>query len=77
MERTSPLELSWEVNGDPISDDWTPEEISAVDLLRLWIERHVPDQSAAEQFGPGMVRISWFVVGHPGGTFELAPFAPD
>lgn len=35
-ERTACLFAYWEVSWDPISDDYTPHEISAVDNCRLY-----------------------------------------
>jgi hypothetical protein len=70
-----PLCLYWEISGDPISDDYTSDEISADDLLRMWVQRYSPDVRAEAMYGPGMVRISWFVQGPS--QFESAPFAAD
>lgn len=36
FERTVPLDLYWALDGDPISDNWTPEEISAVLSCLTW-----------------------------------------
>ncbi|MFD0207440.1 MULTISPECIES: hypothetical protein [Saccharothrix] len=71
--RTS-LRLSWEITGDPISYDYTPDEIDAVDLLRLWVDRCHPDNGSERSFGPGMMCISWFVDGPEAHHFEAAPF---
>lgn len=69
------LELSWEVHGDPISDDYAgADDISAVDLLHRWTERYYPDAIAETLYGPGAVKIHWFIAGEP---FEGAPFSPD
>lgn len=69
------LELSWEVHGDPISDDYAgTDEISAADLLRKWTERYYPEAIAETLYGPGAVKIHWFVTGEP---FEGGPFSPD
>lgn len=56
----TPLELNWEVSGDPISDDYTPDEISAEELYSLWREKYVPPH--------GWVTIHWQVRGN--GIFE-------
>jgi hypothetical protein len=72
--RTSELRLGWELNGDPISDNFTPDEIDAEDLLRLWIKKYFPDAGAERLYGAGMVSIGWFIDGADSGTFETAPF---
>lgn len=63
--RTTALHLGWELNGDPISDDWAPTEITAAELMRRWLRTN-PDR------GTGLVRIYWYVAGE--GIFEHAPF---
>lgn len=58
----------WEVVGDPISDDYLPEEIDAEDLFKLWtdeIHKRHPD---------GLIPISWYVVCRKAGKFEFMPF---
>lgn len=60
---TTPLLLSWEVNGDPISDNFTPEEITASELWNRWFSQY-------GKSGPG--KVYWFVTGR--GVFEGAPF---
>lgn len=57
-ENTGPCYLVWELRGDPITDNFTPAEISADELLRIWAERYYPDQLAEHLYGPGMVGIS-------------------
>lgn len=59
------LELSWELDGDSITDDYLPEETSAEELWDLWIER----------YGRDSMPISWFVRsrGDKVGHFEFAP----
>lgn len=73
FERSVPLDLYWAPNGDPISGNWTPEEISAVDLLQRWVERYFPDELGEKLYGPGMARIIWSVSGDT--VFEGAPFS--
>lgn len=68
------LHLSWEVNGDPISDDYAGDEISAADLLREWAKRYYPEARAETIYGPGAVKIHWAIAGEP---FEAAPFSPE
>ncbi|NDK32438.1 hypothetical protein FH975_11780 [Nesterenkonia sp. Hz 6-5] len=57
------LELSWELKGDPISDDYTSSEISAERLFAKWLRK--PDIENAQN-----LRIDWVVL--PVG--EDAPF---
>lgn len=64
VERTTPLHLSWEVSGDPITDDYTSDEISAQELWDKWFPEYAKD---------GTAKIYWSVGGD--GTFEAAPFS--
>lgn len=75
FKNDGPFHLSWEISGDPISDDYSTDEIDADELLRRWIKRYSPDVSAEAMYGPGMVAIHWFIEG--ASQFELAPFAAD
>ena len=59
--RTTPLELWWEVRGDPMSDDYDPDETHPAEVWRAW----------RRQFPDGILPISWFVMG--GAIFEAAP----
>lgn len=34
-----PLEFTWWLDGDSISEDYTPDEISAKDLFEVWLDR--------------------------------------
>ena len=58
----------WEANYDPISDDYTPEDISASDLLRMWAKR------VREYHPDGMISISWSVQCHKAKQYEYMPF---
>jgi hypothetical protein len=69
-EQTSPLWLYWEVSGDPISDDYLPDKISAVELWALWRRTYPHDDPGP--YGRGMAPIDWFVEGD--GVLECAPF---
>jgi predicted GIY-YIG superfamily endonuclease len=71
-QRTTPLYLYWELDGDPITDDYLPEEISAEELWDMWRRDYPHDQDAEPIFGKGAYRIWWYVTG--GGAFEGAPF---
>ena len=62
-EHVVDLEAYWEVELDPISDDYTPREASPVDLLRVWAER------VAAKYPNGLVPIWWFVQSRPEGVF--------
>lgn len=65
----------WEISGDPISDNYSPDEIDAVDLLKRWLERSYPDHTTESLYGPGMVGIYWFV--DIAGMFETADCTAD
>jgi hypothetical protein len=75
FEKVGPLSLHWELNGDPISDDYIAEETEARDLWSKWIgwlrsgEGHFhPD------LGEPMVSVYWGVHGGPeDATVEAAP----
>lgn len=53
FERSTELRLGWEVHGDPITDDFTPEEASAAELWTRW----------RNQYGGDRLRIYWTVRG--------------
>ena len=61
----------WEVEGDPISDDYTPDEITARELLDRWAKR------CSKRHEDGLVPIHWFVQSTDAAKFELMPFAYD
>jgi predicted GIY-YIG superfamily endonuclease len=65
----TPLWLYWEVDGDPCSDNYSPDEVDAVELWNEWRRDYPPDPN--EFFGPTAVRIWWFVEGP--GILEAAP----
>jgi hypothetical protein len=58
----------WEVDGNPISYNYTPDEIDAEELLRLSAAR------ADVQFPNGLVPISWFAACDERDVFEAMPF---
>lgn len=62
----SPLAAYWEVLLDPISDDYTPDEKSAEELLLLWASKVKADEAN------DLVPIYWYVKGE--GQFEYMPF---
>ena len=64
------LEAYWEVALDPISDDYTPQEVDARELFHIW-ERRVRDK-----YPNGLIPIYWFVnyEGNNVATFEALPF---
>ena len=64
------IEAYWEVALDPISDEYTPQEIDAHELFRIW-ERQVH-----EKYPDGLIPIYWFVdyEGKNVATFEAMPF---
>jgi len=67
------LSLSWEVNGDSISDDYDPDEIAAEDLLDLWLDWVWQNKAFHPEIGEPHVSINWFAHGAETGTFEFAP----
>jgi hypothetical protein len=42
-ERIADLRLGWELPGDPITDNYTPDEIDAAALWSQWYKRYVED----------------------------------
>ena len=66
-----PLRWIWEASCDPVSDDYTPDEISAYDLFQLWDE-YLQNRGGADL---GLVKIHWFVRGP--GFIEGAPAIGD
>ena len=60
----------WEVEGDPISDDYTPDEITAVKLLDLWAKKY------GKKYEDGLIPINWSIRAKEG-VFESMPFAFD
>ena len=63
------LSAVWEVALDPISGDFTPEDVSAEDLLRLWAER------VDKEYPSGLIPIYWFV--RQGPNVHVMPFQFD
>src|SRR5438046_1211381 len=58
----------WEVHRDPMSDDYTPDEMAAPDLLRQWaaaVRKDHPDE---------LIPIYWWVSSESAGKFEAIPF---
>ncbi|MCL5076304.1 MAG: hypothetical protein M1136_11795 [Chloroflexi bacterium] len=58
----------WEVSLDPISDDYTPQEIGARDLFLEWEKR------VREKYANGLIPIFWFVQCKEQAVFEGMPF---
>jgi len=65
-EWESELVAYWEVYFDPISDDYTPQEISAEELFNLWVNK------VKKIYPNGLIPILWLAVykGKP----EFMPF---
>lgn len=61
----------WEVSLDPISDNYTPEEIDARELFGRWVKR------VHEKYPNDLVPIRWFVACREQGIFEAMPFQFD
>ncbi len=62
------LTAYWEVELDPISDDYTPQEISADGLLSIW------EKGVRDKYSNGLIPISWFVQCKEQGKFDYMPF---
>ena len=64
------IKAVWEVSLDPISDDFTPSEINAQDLFKLWVKK------VEVEYPDGLIPIFWFVdfKGSNISTFEWMPF---
>lgn len=67
VEWVGDLEAYWEVDLDPMSDDYTPDEISARDLFRMWEKR------VSEKYPNGLVPIHWFVESQEHALFKYMP----
>jgi len=65
--RKSPFEAWWEVNLDPMSGDYTPEEISASSLLDLWAQ-----EVRKKDYPNNLIPIYWWIRGEMG--LEWMPF---
>jgi hypothetical protein len=61
----------WEASLDPISDNYTPKEIAARDLLEKWGEK------VSKKYLNGLVPLHWFVECREHGAFEYMPFQFD
>jgi hypothetical protein len=61
----------WEVSMDPISDDYTPREISAADLFDRWARTVTP------KFPNGLIPVYWSVQAPDAGICEVLPFQFD
>lgn len=74
-ELTEELVLYWEANGDPISDDFTPDDIEAPALFAEWRRWLKLRDGWSKAMGEPWVDIIWFVTTtEHAGTFEGAPF---
>lgn len=58
------LELEWWLNGDSITDDYYQSEISASELLQMWLKKVDGDED---------IKISWMV----SSVSESAPFTGE
>ncbi|WP_432247691.1 hypothetical protein ACRAR1_07010 [Streptomyces sanyensis] len=78
-EHVVPLVYHWEVNGAPMSDDYTPDEADAAELWARWIAEfgNRGHLDYPERLKPGQVTIYWSVLSPGGGgIFESAPYGP-
>jgi len=73
FEKVGPLELVWELAGDPISDYYLAEETSADELWSQWIRWVRDGEHYHSDLGAPWVLISWGVSGSEEGTYEYAP----
>jgi len=62
------LEAYWEVSFDPISDDFTPDDMSATELFEMWVDK------VSQKYPDGLIPILWCVTSRDAGKFEFMPF---
>lgn len=77
---TEELVLYAEPDGSSMSDDYLPEEASAPELWRKWVDRYAVTYHQKEpgKYRLGEVPIFWTVTTPAfGGVFEAAPYAPN
>ena len=67
-KREGALVAYWEVSLDPMSDDYTPEKISARDLFTQWA------QKVRNKYPKNLIPIHWSVECQGQGVFEHMPF---
>lgn len=70
-ERRTPLAFRWEVNCSAVTDNFTPDEMPALDMWREWRRQYPRDEWSERRYGPGTVSIYWGLDGN--GLFEAAP----
>lgn len=69
-----PLYLGWEVNGSALSDEYLPSEISAGDLLMLWVN----NLERRQRLGDGVLPIYWSLLPiHESAPHQSAPMEFD
>jgi hypothetical protein len=61
------LEAYWEVSHDPLSDDYTPGDISARELFALWAS------VVQEEYKDGLIPIWWYVQCLDQGKLDAMP----
>ena len=62
------LTAVWELYVDPMSDDYTPDDIDAQELFLLWAKRVKAD------YPDGLIPIYWSVHAPQDGIYETMPF---
>lgn len=72
-ELRSELVLSWEVDTSAFSDDFTPEEVDAVELWHLWRKRYGDVEH--KLLGAGWLSILWSVEDGESNWGVFAPFS--
>ncbi|PGH48163.1 hypothetical protein CRI70_24565 [Streptomyces sp. Ru87] len=78
--QTVELALLPEFDGDPITDEYVPADITAMELWTMWVKKYVDAQNDRHiaDYDPGEVRIHWSVTTPKvAGVFELAPHSYD
>ena len=68
------IALYWEAHGDPITDDYTPEDIDAFELLRMWLKYVGSTDIALYGLPKEQVPIFWYLRFSPSPDFGGAPF---
>lgn len=78
--QTVELALLPELDGDHLTDEYVPADITAPELWAMWVKKFADAQHKArpDDYDPGEVRIHWTVTTPSrGNVFELAPHSYD
>lgn len=71
------IELYWEAHYDPISDDFTPDDIDAYELLRRWLAHLEHDDLSFYGLPARHVPVFWYLRFSASPGFEGAPFCEN